>query len=599
MEYGSRKPEILPEILEDATKGMKEFLSKFQMLDSEVELGFDDSIKFLERYIPFCEYKLGEICDRYSRGHLFTGLSVYEETWLPPLHHIYETEQSPILSQEMLIKSEAYLTAKLAALKLGSDKGWLQRMRKRLIKSGGGFSREEIFNNTDQELDIRKIFFWSLNHVQAQYAYRTMQRTFIDDREIKLIFRPQMDIFRPFDVMAKDEAAAIKATISGHFYFQRIIAEANSPLHFKFNRLISYQPYTIPLYSHLSQKFVYFDLLTSYEYYRLIRDSIEKQFMFTLEEMYAFLSTLGERLAIFVESYSPEQFMGVYYITRPELIDYLSKNIEDHYNYLAETMKINRKPVRFNWRKSVKLILNRFTMKPLDMKNLNLWTARPLLPLLEIETNILSCDLSSILTEYLDHVFWKEEVGKDEPDKDIKGPRFEDYLSEVINHYCKANFLGTRKKVKDPDTDQLITDIDLCYKAGSFLVLIECKARTINERFFRGNAKVTTSRWIDLCEWIDKIDKVCKSLAQRKLTMSVLSKAIKLGARYIIPIVCVLSPQYLLDYDDNMVLTQSGFARDYIPISRVCTPLELNFFLNNINTDELMNKPYAFEIKIN
>jgi len=333
----------------------------------------------------------------------------------------------------------------------------------------------------------------------------------------------------------------------------------------------------------------------------LIKKAIEEKFGYGLEEMYAFLSALGERFEFFIEhvqSLPRHEFVGLYFITKRELLEYLSERVEDHYNMLVKMVGIKKKPNGYNWRRLVQLLLSRFTMKPKGLKNIDLWMARPLLPLQEIEINIISCDLSGLLYEYLMAIFWEAEVGTGEPDKDIKGPHFEEYLNKLISNYCELKFLGARKKVKDARTGRQVTDIDLCYKLGDFLFMIECKARTVNQKFVRGDAKVTGNRWNDICDWLSKTDRVCRGLSEGSLVTPVLSKAIRLGATHIVPIVCVLSPQYLLDYGDEMVLMKSGYAREYIPIPRVCTPVELIFFLRNISSDELIKKQYVTEIRV-
>jgi hypothetical protein len=288
--------------------------------------------------------------------------------------------------------------------------------------------------------------------------------------------------------------------------------------------------------------------------------------------------------------------MGIYNVTKKELLDNLSQNLENHYEILVESMNAPHKPRMFNWRRATHLILNRFTMKPIDMKALDLWNAKPLLPIQEPEMNFLSCDLSGLLSEYLLRVFWQVEIRIDEPDKDIKGPRFEEYLAELIHRYCEAKPLGIRGKVKDAKTGRLVTDVDLCYRIGDFLVMVECKARTINQRFFQGDAVITHSRWNDICEWVDRFDKICQGLSNGTLWSAMMPQAVKLGARYIVPVVCTLTPQYLLDFGDRMILKDSGFAREYVPIPRVCSPIELIYFLTNLRSDEMIKKPFVLEI---
>ena len=595
---------IEPEILEDTMNSIEDFLGKSQIAKIGVELSLDNSAEFLRKYISFCEQKLSRLCDKYSRGRLLYWLSIYEEVGMQPLRFEMDKAiqggravKNAIIREDIAFKSDLYLTAKLVALKFGSDTGWLQRLRGKLLKRESA----EIFGNPNQELDLKKLIFWSNQHIGAQYAYRTMQRASLNDRGVRLIFDPRMYILYPFIFCMGNKDDWSRADDNMHFYFQRTIAEVHNPFHFKFDILQSYRPYTIPLYSHIAQKVGYFDLLKSYEYYRLIRGAIEEKFGHRLEEMYAFLSALGERLESFikhVQSLPRHEFVGMYFITKRELLEYLSERVEDHYNMLVKMMRIKRKTNRYNWRRMVQLLLNRFTMKAKDLKNLNLWTARPLLPLQEIEMNIISCDLSGILHEYLMAIFWEAEVGTDEPDRDIKGPHFEEYLNQLISNYCELTFLGARKKVKDARTGRQVTDIDLCYKLGNFLIVIECKARTVNPKFLQGDAKVTGHRWNDICDWVNNIDRVCKGLSQGSLRTPVLSEAIKLGATHIVPIVCVLSPQYLLDYGDKMVLMKSGYARKYIPTPRVCTPIELIFFIRNINQDELMKKLYVTEIRV-
>lgn len=593
---------IEPEILEDAMNNIEDFLSKSSM-KMGVELSLNDSVEFLRKYISFCEEKLSKLCEKYSRGRLLYWLSIYEEIWMQPFRFDMEKAiqegrivQEAVFREKIAFRSDMYLTAKLAALKFGSDTGWLQRFRKRLLR------REipEVFSNLNQELDLKKLIFWSNLHIGAQYAYRTMQRAHLNDHNVRLIFDPQLYILYPFIFCIGNEDDWSRADDNMHFFFQRTMAEINNPFHLKFDLLKSYRTYTIPLYSHIARKVQYFDLLKSYEYYQLIRDAIEEKFGLKLEEMYAFLSALGERLEYFIEhvqSLPRHEFVGIYFTTKRELLECISERIKDHYNTLAKMVRVKRRTNRYNWRRMVQFLLNRFTMKPKDLKNLNLWTARPLLPLQEIEMNIISCDLSGILYEYLMDIFWETEVGTDDPDKDIKGPHFEEYLNELISKYCKLRFLGARKKVKD-DMGRQVTDIDLCYKIGDLLMIIECKARTENEKFVRGDAKATGHRWNDICDWIDKIDRVCKELSQGSLRTPVLSKAIKLGVTHIVPIVCTLSPQYLLDYSDKMVLMKSGYARKYIPTPRICTPIELIFFMRNIDHEELMKKPYVTEIRV-
>jgi hypothetical protein len=590
---------IVAEIREYVIAGIKEFLSEYGLPESEIELGFDESVKLISNYISFCENKLRKICEKHSRSQLLYSLSFYEETWLKPLYDSWRLQHPDDIAfdahEEIQMKSEAYLTAKLASLKFSTDTGWAQQKYKNSSKLGGLISREQLVGSQDQELDIKRIVFWSTHHIEAQYGYRTIQRISIHDKAVKLIYNPLEYIGTPFAVFKVDDKnAAITASDNMHFYFQRGLAEDNNPAHLRFNLIDNYEPFTFPLYSHKARRFLYFDLSRSFEYYRLIREPIEEQFGSTLEEMYAFLATLGEHVAKYVDSLSSGFFIGVYCTIKRDLIDVLAKNIGEYYKCIVDGAP--SKPGNFNWRRRVHLLMNRFTMSPRDMKNINLWMAKPLLPLQDIEMNFVSCDLSSILFEYLYHVCWDAEVGKDEVDKDIKGANFEEYMDNLIARYCQVRSLGVRSKVKDAETGHLVTDIDLSYKIGKFLFIVECKARTVNQRFFRGDAVVAFSRWNDVCEWIGRLDEICEGLSQGKLTSPIIQKAKNLGATYIVPIVCVLSCQYLLDYGDNMTLSESGFVRKYIPIPRVCAPHELIFFFRSIDHKVLLKKPFVLEI---
>lgn len=589
----SRNDKRLEWIYEYAIDNIKIFLKENNIPSSEIKVDLNQASDLATKYALFCERQLSYLCQKYSRSKLMSLLSMYEEQYLSDFYRFLSRNDTIYDPHEAThMRSEAYLTAKLAALKFGSDSGWAQLTYKEALITGGPNC---VTINGQELLDIKKMIFWGMQHVEAQYGYRTIQRMSLNDKEAQLCYDPLKFVDLPFSIFeTKNKDLATLSAMNMHFYFQRRMAEGDKSAQLKFNLLDSYQSFTFPLYSHKVKRIAFLDLSKSFEYYKLIREPIEQRFGFTLEEMYAFLAAMGDRITNYLDSQSSGFRLGLVLYQKKNLIDYISKEIDGYYNCLIDDPRTKRKDL--NWRRTTHMMLNRFTLTQQELKSIDLWTARPLRPFQDIETNFISCDLSSISFEYFCAVFWEKELGKSDIDRDVRGRNFEQHMNELIMKYCNLLLLGVRSKVKNPTTGELVTDLDLCYKVGDYLFIVECKARSISERAFRGDEVVAFSNWGDIVSWLKNLDLNCQQLAEGTLVSPVVEHAKCLGARYIVPILCILDCQYLLDYSDNMVLAESGFAKEYIPIPRVCTPYELVYFFNNID-DSLANKPFSFPIK--
>ncbi len=170
-----------------------------------------------------------------------------------------------------------------------------------------------------------------------------------------------------------------------------------------------------------------------------------------------------------------------------------------------------------------------------------------------------------------------------------KGPAFERVVSA-----CIRKRLGDAVSFPISDSQALFAnnsfvpfaEADVYVAKGEFLFLVECKACSASERYLKGDARSTRSRWNKIREWLKKSDERAQRIANEPAGANYsLDKSLK----YLVPVVCSSMPEYFWDWRENLFLDAST--------PRVCTVTELCEVLDRAEDLGLQDKPYSVPIR--
>jgi hypothetical protein len=261
------------------------------------------------------------------------------------------------------------------------------------------------------------------------------------------------------------------------------------------------------------------------------------------------------------------------------------KSIKEKFKEGKLSQKYNKAAVPDKWDDIIRLVHDKLSIEKNDVHSLNVTeNEKPYLFYKFKDGEYVVCCIELLLglDKLLLHFGSNGEFGR------IKGQMFE----EISSHFPSSSgwIFGRNLQITEKIGQKMGTDLDILLLKPPYAVVCSCKTEGSDKVWEIKNAKEAVKRWEQLKTFLTDIDDLgiwlknnfYRNDIQQKIFSSIKSdghiikqgdfRQILNGIKYIIPIVVTPGTEFIIDINQNTMLT------DWIP--RICTPKELSFYLD-------------------
>jgi len=319
--------------------------------------------------------------------------------------------------------------------------------------------------------------------------------------------------------------------------------------------------------------------------YLVHKDEIEKYYRTSILSILAFLYAISDIALNFHYSDFFKYYIGTIF-SKTALLDQISLNIndggktrfEEGLEFASNILDVSEELIHFNKlyaRFICEIILDKYMTSYKDMPPLEEFINFPNL-FYEIEPN---CILYLVgLYEIISATIFEKPLLKSGEWLEYKGKEFENYCKTYIQDKCNVKTFS-KKIIKN---NIVIGDVDVGIFIKPYVFMCECKNYSLNTDLLNGEFYAVLNRIVDAKNgymgWLSQIDELCNEIDKDTLNQILEDNDENISDyKYIIPIVIVWRPEFILD------ITKDMLSED---VPRVCTLHELESILNEINKEK-------------